>query len=157
MNTQFLPALGVLIVIGIGGYYLIKNAPAGRSQSTSGQTTTKTRDLSDNEVAKRIQIEDLKVGEGAEAESGKTITVHYVGTLTNGTQFDSSRGRNEPFEFILGQGQVIPGWDQGIVGMKVGGIRKLTIPPELGYGDQGIGHIPAKSTLIFEIELLEVK
>jgi FKBP-type peptidyl-prolyl cis-trans isomerase FkpA len=105
-----------------------------------------------------LQVEDLKPGTGAEATAGKTVTVHYVGTLTNGSKFDSSRDRNQGFSFRLGAGQVIQGWDQGVAGMKVGGVRKLTIPPELGYGSRGFpGAIPPNSTLIFEVELLDVK
>jgi FKBP-type peptidyl-prolyl cis-trans isomerase len=104
-----------------------------------------------------LKIEDLKVGTGAEAKSGQHVTVHYVGTLTNGSKFDSSRDRNEGFDFTLGAGQVIKGWDQGVAGMKVGGLRKLTIPPELGYGARGFPPvIPPNSTLVFEVELLEV-
>ncbi len=105
-----------------------------------------------------LQIEDLTPGTGPEAKAGKTVTVHYVGTLTDGKKFDSSRDRGEGFTFRLGAGQVIKGWDQGVAGMKVGGLRKLTIPPELGYGSQGFpGAIPPNATLIFEVELLEVK
>jgi FKBP-type peptidyl-prolyl cis-trans isomerase FkpA len=105
-----------------------------------------------------LQIEDMKVGDGAEATSGKKVTVHYVGTLTNGTKFDSSRDRGKGFAFELGRGQVIKGWDQGVAGMKVGGLRKLTIPPELAYGDRGFpGAIPPRSTLVFEVELLSVR
>ncbi len=104
-----------------------------------------------------LKIEDLKVGAGAEAKKGQPVTVHYVGTLTTGSKFDSSRDRNEGFEFTLGAGEVIKGWDEGVAGMKVGGLRKLTIPPELGYGARGFPPvIPANSTLIFEVELLEV-
>ena len=104
-----------------------------------------------------LKIEDLKVGTGAEAKSGKQVTVHYVGTLTNGQKFDSSRDRGRGFEFALGAGQVIQGWDQGVAGMKVGGLRKLTIPPELGYGARGYPPvIPPNSTLVFEVELLGV-
>ncbi len=105
-----------------------------------------------------LQIEDLTPGTGPEAKAGKTVTVHYVGTLTDGKKFDSSRDRGEGFAFRLGAGQVIKGWDQGVAGMKVGGLRKLTIPPELGYGKAGFpGAIPPNATLIFEVELLEVK
>ncbi len=104
-----------------------------------------------------LKIEDTKVGTGAEAVAGKKVTVHYVGTLTNGSKFDSSRDRNEGFEFTLGAGQVIKGWDEGVAGMKIGGLRKLTIPPEMGYGARGFPPvIPGNSTLIFEVELLKV-
>jgi FKBP-type peptidyl-prolyl cis-trans isomerase FkpA len=104
-----------------------------------------------------LKIEDLKVGTGAEAKSGHNVSVHYVGTLTNGSKFDSSRDRGSPFEFQLGAGMVIKGWDQGVAGMKVGGLRKLTVPPELGYGARGFPPvIPANSTLVFEVELLGV-
>lgn len=104
-----------------------------------------------------LQIEDLQVGTGKEAKAGTSVSVHYTGTLTNGSKFDSSRDRNEPFEFALGAGMVIKGWDQGVAGMKVGGRRKLTIPPELGYGPMGYPPvIPPNSTLIFDIELIEV-
>ena len=101
-------------------------------------------------------IEDLVVGTGATAAVGDTVSVHYVGTLTNGTEFDSSYSRNQPFTFRVGAGQVIAGWDQGIPGMKVGGKRRLTIPPSLGYGNQANGPIPANSTLIFDVELLSI-
>jgi FKBP-type peptidyl-prolyl cis-trans isomerase len=104
-----------------------------------------------------LVIEELKVGDGAEARAGQTVTVHYVGTLTDGKKFDSSRDRGQGFSFKLGAGQVIKGWDQGVAGMKVGGLRKLTIPPELAYGDRGFpGAIPPRSTLVFEVELLRV-
>ena len=101
--------------------------------------------------------EDLVVGKGAGAESGHDVVVHYVGWLTDGRQFDSSRARRDPLDFALGAGDVIKGWDQGIEGMKVGGKRRLTIPAELAYGDQGCGGvIPPQATLVFEVELLEI-
>ena len=100
---------------------------------------------------------DIQVGTGAEAVSGNKVSVHYVGTLTDGTKFDSSRDRGQPFDFQLGAGRVIKGWDQGVAGMKVGGKRKLVIPPELAYGSKGFpGLIPPNSTLVFEVELLGV-
>ncbi len=105
-----------------------------------------------------LQIETIKEGTGAEAKAGNTVTVHYVGTLTDGKKFDSSRDRGRGFSFKLGAGQVIKGWDQGVAGMKVGTIRKLTIPPHLAYGERGFpGAIPPNATLVFEVELLDVK
>ena len=100
-------------------------------------------------------IEELSVGEGAEAVVGKKVSVHYTGWLTDGTKFDSSLDRNDPFDFALGRGQVIRGWDEGVAGMKVGGQRTLIIPSELGYGARGAGGvIPANATLKFDVELL---
>ncbi len=104
-----------------------------------------------------LDIQDLTVGEGPEAAPGQRVQVHYTGWLEDGTRFDSSLDRNEPFAFSLGAGQVIPGWDQGVAGMRVGGRRRLTIPPALGYGSRGAGGvIPPDATLVFEVELLEV-
>ena len=104
-----------------------------------------------------LQYEDLVVGEGASPKKGDRVEVHYVGTLENGPQFDSSRDRGQPFVFQLGVGQVIAGWDEGVASMKVGGKRKLVVPPELGYGSRGIGPIPGNATLVFEVELLGIK
>ena len=102
-----------------------------------------------------LKFEDTTMGEGDVASKGQTVSVHYTGWLENGTKFDSSKDRDEPFEFKLGAGQVIRGWDEGVAGMKVGGVRRLPIPPQLGYGDRGAGGvIPPKATLIFEVELL---
>jgi FKBP-type peptidyl-prolyl cis-trans isomerase FkpA len=109
-----------------------------------------------------LQYEDTTVGEGAEAKAGQHVTVHYTGWLRNddgtpGAKFDSSKDRNDPFEFSLGAGHVIKGWDEGVQGMKVGGARRLTIPAALGYGARGAGGvIPPNATLIFDVELLAV-
>ena len=105
----------------------------------------------------KTQIIDLKAGTGPEAKAGDTVTVHYTGMLDDGTKFDSSRDRNEPFSFALGRGRVIQGWDYGVAGMKVGGQRKLVIPPEEGYGARGAGTaIPPNATLEFHVELLRI-
>ena len=107
-------------------------------------------------MASELKIEDTLVGDGAEVKTGDTVRIHYHGTLEDGTVFDSSVDRGEPFEAQIGVGMLIAGWDQGIPGMKVGGKRRLTIPPELGYGNRAIGKIPANSTLIFDVELLDI-
>ena len=105
-----------------------------------------------------LKYVDLKVGTGREAKPGNTVIVHYTGTLLNGEKFDSSLDSGKPFTFGLGRGQVIPGWDEGVAGMKEGGVRKLLIPSELAYGERGAGKaIPPNSDLIFEVELLKVK
>ncbi|MFZ2038718.1 MAG: FKBP-type peptidyl-prolyl cis-trans isomerase [Minisyncoccia bacterium] len=109
------------------------------------------------ENSNELKIEDVVVGTGAEATAGKSVTVNYTGKFTNGTVFDSSIPRGTPFTFTLGAGMVIPGWDMGVAGMKVGGKRILTIPSDLAYGPNDYQSIPGGSTLIFEVDLLEVK
>ncbi len=105
-----------------------------------------------------LKYEDLNEGTGQAAKSGDTVDVHYTGWLTNGTKFDSSVDRGKPFSFQLGAGRVIKGWDEGVAGMKVGGKRKLTIPPNLGYGSRGAGGvIPPNAELVFDVELLKIK
>lgn len=106
---------------------------------------------------KRMVIDDIKIGTGEEVKKGDKVAVHYVGTLQNGQEFDNSKKRGSTFEFTVGAGQVIKGWDEGLIGMKTGGERILVIPPEMAYGEQGIGPIPGGATLIFAIELVEIK
>ena len=105
-----------------------------------------------------LKYDDTVLGQGVAASAGQTVSVHYTGWLTDGKKFDSSKDRGEPFEFKLGAGQVIRGWDEGVQGMRIGGTRKLTIPPQLGYGARGAGGaIPPNATLVFEVELLGVR
>ena len=108
-------------------------------------------------TASGLQYKDLVVGTGEKASDGALAVVHYTGWLEDGTKFDSSLDRGEPFEFVIGQGQVIKGWDEGVESMRVGGKRELIIPPELAYGDRGVGVIPPGSTLRFEVELIELR
>ena len=118
-----------------------------------GETTSDVE-----QTQEQVGIEEITIGTGAEAVAGKNVTVHYTGILTDGTKFDSSLDRGEPFTFNLGAGEVIAGWDQGVAGMKAGGKRKLTIPSSLGYGEAGAGDtIPPNATLIFDVELLKVE
>ena len=128
--------------------------PLALSAGRAGAKVQKTVTLSDG-----LKYTDLVVGKGALPKAGQTVKVHYVGTLTSGKKFDSSRDRGQPFSFALGEGQVIPGWDQGVATMRVGGRRKLVIPPKLGYGEAGAGGgvIPPNATLVFDIELLGVE
>ena len=112
----------------------------------------------------KLETTDMKVGTGAEARQGRRVSVHYTGWLYHptkpdhkGRQFDSSRDRGQPYDLTLGQGEVIPGWDQGLLGMKVGGARRLVIPPALAYGSSGQGEIPPSATLVFDVELMGVQ
>jgi peptidylprolyl isomerase len=116
--------------------------------------------MSDNTIttASGLQYRDVEVGTGESPKAGQQVTVHYTGTLTDGKKFDSSRDRNSPFTFIIGVGQVIRGWDEGVLSMNVGGRRILTIPADLGYGARGAaGVIPPNATLVFDVELLSVR
>lgn len=134
--------------------------PEATTAPAAGDETAATNPAAATAAADTSEFEstDVKVGKGAEATDGKKVTVHYTGTLQNGTKFDSSKDRGTPFSFTLGSGMVIAGWDQGVKGMKEGGTRKLVIPPQLAYGDRAVGGvIPPNSTLVFEIELLKVE
>ena len=142
-------ALFALILAAWGGGDS-KSAAASPGAAVDSAALTKT--------ASGLQYQDVVVGTGPEAKAGQTAVVHYTGWLTDGTKFDSSRDRGQPFSFPLGGGQVIAGWDEGVAGMKVGGRRKLVIPPDLGYGAMGSPPvIPASATLVFDVELIGVE
>lgn len=155
----------MLAIASIVGLHLLFDKPLDTKQSNQSSQSAKditgvqkqSQKQHSMEVTK-LSIEDEKVGTGVEAKSGDVVTVHYVGTLMDGTMFDASRNHGDAgFTFTLGAGQVIKGWDQGVAGMKVGGKRKLTIPADLAYGSRSIGTIiPANSPLQFEVELLKV-
>ena len=156
----------ILIIAGVG-YAIVKlsdNNVVAQNQlerdALNAQTNNQVPEFNMPEQtpsSSELKSETIKPGTGAEATNGKTVSVHYTGTLENGTKFDSSLDSGQPFKFKLGAGDVIKGWDKGVLGMKVGEKRKLIIPASLGYGAQAIGSIPANSTLIFEVELLGVE
>ncbi len=153
MNKVSIIIIIIILILAAGVYFLAqpKKDENQNQQQAQNQQTSMSYNVQD------MKVEILKQGIGAEAKSGDTVTVNYVGTLENGTKFDSSIDRGTPFSFTLGQNGVIQGWEKGVLGMTIGEKRKLTIPPELGYGSQAVGGvIPANSTLIFEIDLLAI-
>jgi len=151
-NLGIILAAFVLIIIA----FFIYNASTTKTtiNGTSSSSPVPTKQVME---INELKIEDIKEGQGVSVKEGDIVEVNYTGTLTNGTKFDSSYDRNETFQFNVGAGQVIQGWEKGLVGMKKGGIRKLTIPSSLAYGEQGVpGAIPPNSPLIFEIELVSI-
>src|SRR5215212_10255379 len=145
--------IGLVIVVGAAVLAVVL-AACTQSQSPAGGGSGGGQEVT---TPSGLKYTDTKVGTGAEAKAGQTVSVHYTGTLTDGKKFDSSKDRGQPFNFPLGAGRVIKGWDEGVAGMKVGGVRKLTIPSNLGYGAQGAGGvIPPNATLVFDVDLLEL-
>jgi peptidylprolyl isomerase len=159
-NTKLTVTLAALLAAGA----LPALAQPGQGKASPGQAKKAEKKAEKADQAGEVQTTKsglkhqlLKAGSGATPKPGQMVSVHYTGWLTNGTKFDSSVDRGQPFEFVLGRGQVIPGWDEGVGLMKVGEKRKLTIPPNLAYGAQGVGPIPPNSELVFDVELLGVK
>lgn len=174
MIKNLAPLIIVIVIIFVGGlgvYFIMNQKTDTKNIDTTNDNTfrpvtpvqgqnapTVTSTVSNSQtLPDGLKIEDEKIGTGAEVKSGDTISINYLGTLENGQKFDSSYDRGVPFETQIGVGQVIKGWDEGVVGMRVGGKRRLTIPSSLGYGNQAVGSIPANSTLIFEVELMAIK
>lgn len=156
-------AIGTVLSLTAASGCTKKDAPSGETTTTTTTTSTTAAPATPQgngtvtAPVTELKIEEMKTGTGAEAKAGQQVSVHYTGWLTDGKKFDSSLDRGQPFKFMLGAGQVIPGWDKGVAGMKVGGKRKLTIPPQMGYGERGAGGvIPPNATLVFEVELLGV-
>jgi FKBP-type peptidyl-prolyl cis-trans isomerase len=156
MSKNKIITISIIIIFILAFYFLTKGS--NNSETQLSESTNKIMPTLSLSQVTELKIEDIKVGTGREVKSGDTVEMNYVGTLEDGTKFDSSYDRKQTFSTQIGVGQVIQGWDQGVPGMKVGGKRKLTIPYQLAYGEAGIpGAIPAKATLIFEVELVSIK
>ena len=153
-NKQTIAVIVGIIVV--SSFFIIGNRfyPFGNS-SGSNETGDVLNDSGNPQNS--VALQDLTVGQGKTVEKTNTVVVHYVGFLANGSKFDDSKARGAPFEVALGQGLLIRGFEEGVLGMKVGGVRRITVPPELGYGNQAVGPIPANSTLVFEVEVIEIK
>jgi len=158
MNKTQIIALATAIVLLVAGFFIFYNKDKGDTNAGKQNKAAELK-LNNQKMNKQgVEIEVLKEGAGTIAKNGDMVSVHYVGVLENGTKFDSSVDRGTPFEFSLGAGQVIPGWDIGVEGMKIEEVRRLTIPSELAYGASGAGNvIPPNATLIFEVQLLGIK
>jgi FKBP-type peptidyl-prolyl cis-trans isomerase len=159
MKNKVLTSIATVAVIGLVVYGVIWFKGSSTKTASTDVQSKQTQDGGkkvESQVTE-LGVVDTVVGTGIEAVASKKVTVHYTGTLTDGTKFDSSVDRGTPFSFTLGAGEVIKGWDQGFAGMKVGGKRKLTIPASMGYGSRANGKIPADSTLLFDVELLGVE
>ena len=150
MSKNSMVAAGIILIAVVAASYLLL------TQNKSKNTEENLNQVINNSN-NGLKIEDIKVGTGSAVKAGDTVVINYTGTLEDGTKFDSSYDHGQPFTTQIGVGQVIKGWDEGVVGMKVGGERKLTIPPDLAYGDQSVGSIPPNSTLIFDVSLVAIK
>src|SRR3989344_3838807 len=155
-QTEWLGVVASIFVVAIVFYLFTPFHFFTKKSMTSSEGEAVTNIVSNIVTDLGLSIKDVVRGEGKEAVNGQVVVVHYIGRLTDGTQFDSSVDRGQPFTFVLGRGEVIKGWDEGFAGMRVGGKRILTIPPELGYGANAVGSIDRKSTLVFEVTLLDV-
>lgn len=156
MKKTFI-SIVVLVVVVVGIIFLTRSPKTSPNDETMEEVSLEANQLEAFADIEELMMMNLLEGEGAEIQDGQTAVVHYIGTLVDGTVFDSSLTRGEAFEFMLGAGQVISGWDIGVRGMKVGEQRRLIVPPTYGYGNRAVGPIPANSVLIFDVELLEIK
>jgi peptidylprolyl isomerase len=147
-KTQLIVGIAIAALVAVGLVYWFARGKSGGSSAPGSEVTT----------ASGLKYVDLKVGDGESPKAGQTVVVHYTGTLQDGTKFDSSLDKGRPVPFVIGRGKVIPGWDEGLMTMKVGGKRRLTVPPKLGYGPSGNPPtIPPNATLFFDVELLGIK
>ena len=145
----------IAIILALAAVFVVAQTATKKSTTSTNAPTKVTGD--GVRTASGLVYWDIRVGTGAIAKEGSHVRVHYTGWLTNGKKFDSSVDAGKPFDFTIGNGEVIKGWEEGVAGMKVGGKRQLRIPPDLAYGSRGVGSIPPNSTLIFDVELLEAK
>ncbi len=157
MSKDKIITISLIIIFVLAFYFLTKKPSSMENQISNSAPNSQTMTTLPPSKVTELKIEDIKVGTGSAVKSGDTVSINYIGTLEDGTKFDSSYDRNQPFETQIGVGQVIEGWDKGVVGMQVGGKRKLTIPYQMAYGENAYGPIPAKATLIFEVELMAIK
>lgn len=157
MSKDKIITISLIIIFVLAFYFLTKKPSSMENQVSNSTPTSNPMPTLPPSKITELKIEDIKVGTGSAVKSGDTVSINYLGTLEDGSKFDSSYDRNQPFETQIGVGQVIEGWDKGVVGMQVGGKRKLTIPYQMAYGENAYGPIPAKATLIFEVELMAIK
>lgn len=164
MSRNFFIYIAVILLVGVAAWFFM-NKMRTVSKETGTPTPTVSSSVSDNSLKDKwvrlpsgLEYQEVTIGQGRETSNGDTVATHYLGTLQDGTKFDSSYDRGQPFSFVLGSGTVIKGWDEGLLSMKVGGKRKLIIPANLGYGDRGAGGglIPPGATLLFDVELVAI-